>query len=301
MADRRLPDIPLFENPDAPAPGHPDAAIRGFVAEMREAGGARLDLGDAARILCDQAVADTEPYFTTRGAQRVQDVWRASGAVRALALWPRLHEALAAAYGRRPFAFQTLNFREGSQQELHSDMIHFSSLPERFMCGVWIALEDIEPGSGPLTYYPGSHRLAPLTMREAGVNTPRPRPEDYGHHFVPRFAERVQASGIAPRELLIPKGWAFVWAANLAHGGAPIARPGSTRRSLVVHCYFDEGLYFTPMTSDVEGGRLSLRLPPDIAAGGWRWPRADGRRARVPLKTLAAAAWRELANRPHLF
>jgi hypothetical protein len=61
--------------------------------------------------------------------------------VRKLALTPRLHEALFAAYGRRSFPFQTINFREGSEQELHSDTIHFSSLPERFMCGVWIALQ----------------------------------------------------------------------------------------------------------------------------------------------------------------
>ena len=302
MADRgRLPDIPLFEDPAAAPSAHPDAAIRRFVDEMRETGGGRLDLGDAARVLCDQAIADTEPYFTGRGARRVQDAWRRSEAIRVLALWPRLHEALAAAYGRRSFPFQTLNFREGSQQELHSDMIHFSSLPERFMCGVWIALEDVEPGSGPLTYYPGSHRLAPLTMRGAGVNSPNPQPDDYGRHFVPRFAERVQQSGICAHDLLIPKGWAFVWAANLAHGGSPIATPGATRRSLVVHCYFDEGLYFTPMTSDVEGGRLSVRLPPDIRAGGWRWPRRDGRRAKVGLRTLMSAAWRELANRPHIF
>ena len=296
-----LPDIPVFEDPDAPLRGHPDPEMNRFVREMREFGGAILDLGEAARALCDRAVADTEPYFTRRGARRVQDAWRRSPAVRSLALLPAIHAALFAAYGRRSFPFQTLNFREGSQQELHSDMIHFSSLPERFMCGVWIALEDIEPGSGPLTWYPGSHRMDPLTMRGAGVNSPTPQVADYGRHFVPRFLERVTRSGLAAQELVIPKGHAFVWAANLAHGGAAITRPGATRRSLVVHCYFDAGLYFTPMTSDEEGGRLTLRLPPDIRAGGWRWPRRDGRRVKVSLRTLLSAVRREAANRPHLF
>jgi hypothetical protein len=301
MSESRLPEIPLFEDPQAAPAIAADPAIARFVAEMRELGGATLDLGDQARALCDRAIADTEPYFTGRGAKRVQDAWRTSKAVRDLALLPRLHEALFAAYGRRSFPFQTLNFREGSQQELHADTIHFSSLPERFMCGVWIALEDIEPGSGALTWRPGSHRMPVMTMRDAGVNSALPQAEDYGRHFVPRFAERIEGSGIAAEELLIPKGTAFVWAANLAHGGSPITRAGATRRSLVVHCYFDEGLYFTPLVSDVEGGRLALRLPPDIRTGGWRWPRRDGRRAKVRLKTLLAAAWREVSNRPHLF
>ena len=296
-----LPDIPLFEDLRVPLARQADPAMERFVTGMRESGGAVLDLGPEALALCDQAIADTEPYFTKKGAVRVRDAWRKSKAVRDLALLPHLHEALFAAYGRKSFAFQTLNFREGSQQELHSDMIHFSSLPERFMCGVWIALEDILPGSGPLTWYPGSHRLPPLTMREAGVEGRAARVEDYGRHFVPKFQERIAASGLPRRELLLPKGWAFVWAANLAHGGSPVTRPGATRRSLVTHCYFDEGLYYTPMTSDEPRGRLSVRLPPDIGAGWWRWPRHNGGRTEVALRTVAAAVWRELTNRPHLF
>jgi hypothetical protein len=98
--------------------------------------------------------------------------------------------------------------------------------------------------------------------------------------------------------LLIPKGHAFVWAANLAHGGRPIERPGSTRRSLVVHCYFENSVYFTPMVSDMDGGRLAVRLPPDIRTGGWRWPKRAGKRVSVGWKTLAAAVLRDLRNRP---
>ena len=41
----------------------------------------------------------------------------------------------------------------------HSDAIHFNSDPPGFMCGVWVALEDIDMDNGPLVYYPGSHKL----------------------------------------------------------------------------------------------------------------------------------------------
>jgi ectoine hydroxylase-related dioxygenase (phytanoyl-CoA dioxygenase family) len=36
------------------------------------------------------------------------------------------------------------------------------------MCGVWVALEDIDMGNGPLIYYPGSHRVPEVTMKELG-------------------------------------------------------------------------------------------------------------------------------------
>lgn len=293
----RLPAMPLFEDP-AFAPSAlegMDRPTRQFVLDMHETGGAVIDLGEAGRALCDRAVAETEPLFA-RG-NRVQDAWRASPAVRGLANLPLIHARLAAAYGRRSFAFQTLNFRQGSQQELHSDVIHFSSQPARFMCGVWIALEDVEPGSGPLVYYPGSHRLALLTMRDVGVNADRPRVEDYGRHFVPRYAAAIAASGLAPKELMIRKGQAFVWAANLAHGGKPITRPGATRRSLVVHCYFEDCVYYTPMTSDEARGALSLRVPADVGTRGFRWPRRHGRRIPVGLRPLARAL-RELVAGP---
>lgn len=294
-----LPRVPRFEDP-AFDPARDLAGLEPelarFARDMHATGGAVLDLGEAARELCDRAAAEVEGML--KGGRRVQDAWRRSPAVRALALDPKVHRALAAAYGRRSFAFQTLNFQYGSEQDLHSDVIHFSSLPERFMCGVWIALEDVQPGSGPLVYYPGSHRLPSLSMRDAGVNAELPQPQDYERHFVPRFAETIARSGLAPKELMIPKGHAFVWAANLAHGGTAIARPGTTRKSLVVHCYFEDCLYFTPMVSDIEGGRLAVRLPPDVATGRWRWPRRDGERVPVRLKTVVAAALRDLAGRP---
>ena len=41
------------------------------------------------------------------------------------------------------------------------------------MCGVWIALEDVDPDEGPLSYYPGSPRLPYVSagdLRPTGSN-----------------------------------------------------------------------------------------------------------------------------------
>lgn len=275
------PDVPWFEGPEVEAylARSPfDAETEAFVRSLATKGYGLIDLGDEARALCDRAVAETEPHFERRpGTNRIQDAWLRSKAVRRLASWPKIGRLLEAAYGRKGFPFQTLNFRRGTQQALHPDAIHFHSVPERFMCGVWIALEDVTPGAGALVYRPGSHRLPVMSMRDAGVNAERPTPEHYETQFVKRFAEIVDA-GAFPEELaLVKKGWAFVWAANLAHGGSPVTDPDSTRRSLVVHWYFEDCLYYTPMVSDVEAGRLALRLPANVATAGWAWPKANGR------------------------
>jgi hypothetical protein len=90
----------------------------------------------------------------TKGARRIQDAWMDNEDVRAIAANQTVLDLLGKLYGRRAFPFQTLNFPVGTQQAAHSDSVHFSSLPERFMCGVWLAMEDVGADAGPLFIIP---------------------------------------------------------------------------------------------------------------------------------------------------
>jgi len=126
-----------------------------------------------------------------------------------------------------------------------------------------------------------------------GVNAKQPTPDDYQRHYVPRFAELMERQERPVTPALLKKGQAFVWAANLAHGGSPILDPRSTRRSLVVHYYFDRCAYYTPMVSNEEAAALQLRLPSDIGTGLWRWPRQDGRRTPLSWRFV----WDAIATR----
>jgi hypothetical protein len=240
-------------------------------------GYALLNLGPDALALCDQVTLETDAMVSAKGVGRVQDAWRRSLAVRALATHPVVIDFLQEAYGREPFAFQTLNFRVGTQQEVHSDTVHFNAEPQGLMCGVWVALEDISPDSGPLLYYPGSHRLPRLTMADVGVKDRRGTPDDYIRLYVPALAAQLKAAGLQAQTATISKGQAFVWAANLAHGGSPITNPALTRRSMVTHYLFRNSLYYTPMMSDEPNDDLQVRLPQDVATGRFVWPRKGGR------------------------
>jgi hypothetical protein len=261
-------------------------AHKAFARDLARDGLAIIDLGDELLDLCARIDAETARHFEG-GAARVHDAWRRSPAIREMATHPEILARLALAYGRRPFPFQSLNFHRGSQQDVHADTLHFHAEPAGFMCGVWLALEDVRPGAGPLVYYPGSHRLPVLTMAQAGAADGTTTAANYNELYGPAILRRLAEGGFEPRLAMLRKGQVAVWAANLAHGGSRIADPDMTRRSLVLHYYFDDCIYYTPMLSTQD--RQARRLPADIATGGWRWPRRAGRRVGVPVKQLAAA------------
>ena len=288
-----LPQTPWVESDHLEARlarGDASEAAKTFARDLARDGLAILDLGDDMTALCDAIAAETAGHFARPGVTRVHDAWRRSPAIRALATHPVLLECLALAYGRAPFPFQSLNFMRGSQQDTHADALHFHAEPALFMCGVWLALEDVKPGAGPLRYYPGSHRLPVLTMQDAGAAmgaaSDMVTSANYNDTYGPAMTARLVQGGFEPRHALLKKGQIAVWAANLAHGGSPILDPGSTRQSLVVHYYFEDCLYYTPMLSTPE--RTYVRLPANIATGGWVWPRRAGRPAPVSIKQVAA-------------
>ncbi|HSB86913.1 MAG TPA: phytanoyl-CoA dioxygenase family protein, partial [Ilumatobacteraceae bacterium] len=158
------------------------------------------------------------------GKGRVQDAWKFSGAVRDLALNGRVLDLLRTLYGREPVPFQTLNFEFGTQQDAHSDTVHFSSLPPRYMCGVWVALEDVDAGNGPLFYYPGSQRLPDPYFQRFGL----PLGLDHYDRYAAAQQALVTAHGLERVEFHAKAGDALIWSANLVHGGMPILETGRT-------------------------------------------------------------------------
>jgi ectoine hydroxylase-related dioxygenase (phytanoyl-CoA dioxygenase family) len=204
----------------------------------------------------------------TDGNGRIQDAHAKSDAIRQISLHPPVLEMLEAVYARKPLPFQTLNFRWGTQQPAHSDTLHFNSSPSGFMCGVWVALEDITESNGPLIYYPGSHLLPELQVHdfkgpdESGLRAwyrwryeaplTHPDPEAIKRIFhayeqhIPRLIEKRK---LKPKLGIMKRGRAVLWAANLLHGGSPITDRDSTRYSMVTHYFFEGCKYYTPLLS----------------------------------------------------
>lgn len=281
LSQKLLPGVPLVESMLFAASLDQmglSNSERDVAIQLNEKGFAVFDFPDEdleARI--ERIKADLTPQYdferwraegwAANDGLRVQDAWRTHEDVRAIAANEAVLALLSKLYGRRAFPFQTLNFPVGTQQHVHSDSIHFSSVPERFMCGVWLALEDIHEDAGPLVYYPGSHKWPILYNDAIGKVAGTDTAEFAQPPFEEAWRALIDATGTKPEYFRPKKGQALIWAANLLHGGSRQNDPARTRWSQVTHYYFDDCAYYTPAFSDPLAGNLDLRDIVDVTTG----------------------------------
>jgi ectoine hydroxylase-related dioxygenase (phytanoyl-CoA dioxygenase family) len=206
---------------------------------------------------------DTGPAINVayRDGNRIQDAWRINENVKRVARAPKSLALLRHLFGREPLPFQTLNFPKGTEQSAHADAVHFNSMPAKFMCGIWVALEDTDMDNGPLLYYPGSHKFpeadidAICEKKSDARNILRRllrRPvmdEDRNAAYQRFVAELIAREHLQPRFATIKKGQAVLWASNLLHGGAIQRDKERSRHSQVTHYFFEGCKYYTPILS----------------------------------------------------
>ena len=136
-------------------------------------------------------------------------------------------------FERPLLAFQCLYFRWGSRQAIHQDTAFVKvSSPLEFVAS-WIALEDIQEGSGELEYYRGSHKLDDYLFNGRDKWMPPKSPEYDRFHA--SLHEKSQELGLERQRFLPKKGDVLLWSADLAHGGNQQVMDGPTRKSIVTH------------------------------------------------------------------
>lgn len=146
---------------------------------------------------------------------------------------------------REPRPLQTIASHKGSQQGLHSDSIHMTTYPLGYLTAAWIAFEDIHPDSGPLVFYPGSHRLPYVFSKDVGISEEDFKKDGYAPYhakYEPYIRQLVEAQGIAPHYFHARKGDALIWHANLVHGGSQRRDLAHTRKAVVCH-FFVKGAF----------------------------------------------------------
>lgn len=144
---------------------------------------------------------------------------------------------------REPAPYQTLSAHKGTQQGAHSDSIHMTTYPIGYLTAAWVALEDIHPDSGPLFYYPGSHRLPYYFSKDVGIEKGdllETGHKVYWERYEPFIAKLIEDHDLQPSTFTPNKGDVLIWHANLLHGGSKRKDVARSRRSLVCH-YFVKG------------------------------------------------------------
>lgn len=160
-----------------------------------------------------------------------------------------LVDLMSALTGRRMQPFQSLNFIKGSQQRAHSDSIHMTTYPRGYLTAIWIALEQVDDQSGPLFYYPGSHRL-PYVMNsdfDHGGNRYQIGTDANGR-YEDKIESILEANNFPKAYFYTEPGDLLIWHANLIHGGDPIKDPSRTRKSMVVHYFGEDVICYHELT-----------------------------------------------------
>jgi Phytanoyl-CoA dioxygenase (PhyH) len=240
-----------------------------LIRKFQETGYLQIESGaDPAAI--DRIVSDPALVYSGKEheTKRALNYWDRHPDVRALATLPNIDRILRLLYRRSPIPMQTINFKVGSEKKAHSDAIQFHSYPAGFMCGVWIALEDIHEQNGPLELYPGSHKLPFYNLMDAGIMAKKATTLYAFYENYELFMERVvEANGCQPKKVLLKKGQALIWASNMLHGGAKIIDKTATRFSQVTHYYFEDCIYYGPLFSDLPLGQLHYWDVIDVRTG----------------------------------
>ncbi|MGD2115622.1 MAG: phytanoyl-CoA dioxygenase family protein [Acidobacteriota bacterium] len=232
---------------------------------------------------------DADPAAERRPGYRISNLHSASEGALDLYLHPEIHHLVERIFDQPPVAIQSIYFEWGSGQPLHRDPMHVYTAPPSHLIGAWIALEDIGPDCGPLTYVPGSHRL-PYYQFSPGEY--RVQHGTHGEEDVRRAEafdrEQCRRRGLEQELFTCRRGEVLLWHASLLHGGAPLRDPSRTRKSLVIH--FSTAAHYRRLRQTVvEPGPDGA--PRGRAVGTDRLLERDGRRGfDNPLREVARAS-----------
>jgi len=220
------------------------------------------------RPACDVLVEDAgiQPFAEVRPRDelthhhyRVMDFQDVSEAARQIMLHPAVVLFLRLVFDETPVAMQSLLFEYGSEQNAHQDFPYVQAQTLAHLVGCWVACEDVHPDSGPLFYYPGSHKIAKFDWGDGSL-----RWDGKSHDRVAEFETYVagacEAAGLKRRLMLAGKGDVIFWHAALVHGGSPAADRGRTRKSLVSH--------YSTVSGYPRDRRSPDRVPPRIEKNG---------------------------------
>lgn len=217
---------------------------------------------DIEKKIKEKSIKVNPDIYHYNTSPRIVEAWKYSKNVLKLAKHPKILKLLNFFYRKKPMPFSTINFIRGTEQPLHSDYIHFSSLPEKYLVGVWIALEDTNKSNGPLAIAPKSHKLDILNYQDLGLDIPTSMKEhEKCYRVYEEYVKKlIKAQKLKIKQLHIKKGQAIFWAANMLHGGVKMKNNKLTRKSQVIHYHFENcEKYYNPGFSNPKKGIYAER------------------------------------------
>jgi phytanoyl-CoA hydroxylase len=162
---------------------------------------------------------------------KLNDLYLDSDICRQLSLSQKLVSVLSVLLDGEPLIINSLNFKKGSQQPHHFDTYYMAPPVENMMVVSSICLEDQSIEAGPISYYPGSHKISAYIFSHGG-----PQAIDAEMDLATNYIQlELKKRGLQQEIFVGQAGDVFIWHAQLYHGGSAIADHHKTRKSLVTH------------------------------------------------------------------
>lgn len=137
--------------------------------------------------------------------------------------------------------FTSLTFESGSEQSIHRDSPYFTTNPEYYYLGVWVALQEVDENNGALQVYDRGHLVQEPDrfMLYDRIYGPQDTPDQYDQALWDVYQHEVirQCDELGLAKLTVPMspGDTLIWHPHLPHGGAPIIERERSRLSMVNH------------------------------------------------------------------
>jgi phytanoyl-CoA hydroxylase len=177
-----------------------------------------------------------EQVISPEDSIRVVDDYMFLSISRQMLLHKPICEFLTLIFEQPPVLTQSLHFIYGSGQAIHQDTAFVRMTSPFKLAACWIALEDIQEGSGELVYYSGSHRWTDFLFSGFYTHYDEERDgEKEMHRWHMWLENKMQQNEKSRQTFLAKKGDVLLWHAGLAHGGTKILDKNKTRLSLVSH------------------------------------------------------------------
>ncbi len=196
------------------------------------------------------------PSDARHAPYKLNDLFLSSEEIRHTVAGEKLAPILSELVGGFPMICNSLNFEFGSQQDYHFDTFYMPSPTPNKMVASWIALEDATADNGPLTYFPGSHKIPPYLFSNGRTII---IPEEM-NAFRDYIYGEIEQRGLEAETLLAKKGDVLIWHSQLFHGGSEIVDKNRTRKSLVTHYFTKEDFPDSP-TAKVTSQSAYMQRP----------------------------------------
>lgn len=195
------------------------------------------------------------PDAAIYSVHKINDLYLESEVCRRINLNKKLCNLLEELLQDKPLVINSLCFSKGSQQPHHFDTYYMPPPVENMMAVTSICLENQSSETGPLSYYPGSHKIPPYVFSHGGIHAVAEEMEKATNYIMSEIESRC-----LKRETFIGSaGDVFIWHAQLYHGGLPIIDHKRTRKTLVTHYWRKGDVDESRVATIQDGGNYLVR------------------------------------------